>query len=72
MPAFRTDPSALWRRRLIAIGLGLPACMSRPADAQGAGWPDRPVRLVVPFPPGCGTDALARILATVLSRGWGC
>ncbi|WPB55502.1 tripartite tricarboxylate transporter substrate binding protein [Xylophilus sp. GOD-11R] len=47
------------------------ACLPSTGIAQAPGWPDRPVRLIVPFPPGGGTDALARILAPGLSRIWG-
>jgi tripartite-type tricarboxylate transporter receptor subunit TctC len=39
--------------------------------AAGAAFPDHPVRIIVPFPPGGGTDALTRILANELTRIWG-
>ena len=51
------------RRSLLAAS----AVLSSPALAQGD-WPARPLRLIVPFPPGGSNDALARPLADVLGR----
>jgi tripartite-type tricarboxylate transporter receptor subunit TctC len=57
------------RRQLLAAAA---ACLAAPAvRAQASGWPSRPVRLIVPFPPGGGTDAFARPLAKVLSQNLG-
>lgn len=41
------------------------------ASAFGAGWPDKAVRWTVPYPPGGGTDGLARVLGDSLSQKLG-
>lgn len=52
----------LSRTRLLFAGLAL----SVMATAQAA-YPEKPIHLVVPFPPGGGTDATARLIADAIS-----
>lgn len=66
------------RRRVIALAAPpvlAPILGGRIAAAQNSSsaerWPSRFVRLVVPFPPGGGTDASARVVAAKLSDIWG-
>jgi tripartite-type tricarboxylate transporter receptor subunit TctC len=55
------------RRSLLAAGA---AALAAPAVAQ-PGWPNRPVRVIVPWPPGGSTDVLARILAEAMQTKLG-
>lgn len=43
----------------------------RPARAQAPAWPSRPVRIVVPFPPGGLVDVLARSVSQALAARFG-
>jgi tripartite-type tricarboxylate transporter receptor subunit TctC len=43
--------------------------LASPAFAQS--WPSRPLRLIIPFPPGSGTDVLSRVLNEPLGRALG-
>jgi tripartite-type tricarboxylate transporter receptor subunit TctC len=54
------------RRALLATA----AILALPRLAQAA-WPDRPIRLIVPFAPGGGTDTTARIVAQALTERLG-
>lgn len=58
-------------RRCLALALqiALVALLGCPALAQS--WPDRPVKIIVPFPAGGTADAVPRIVADWLSRKWG-
>lgn len=38
---------------------------------QAQAWPDKPIKLVVPYPPGASTDALGRIVAQKVSAALG-
>ena len=40
-------------------------------QAPAQQWPDKPVRILVPFPPGGGTDIQARLLSTAFQKSMG-
>jgi tripartite-type tricarboxylate transporter receptor subunit TctC len=50
---------------LVAVVLGTVATVAN------AAWPDRPIHLIVPYPPGGGTDLLARVIGAQLEKTLG-
>lgn len=53
----------------LSAPLALVLLASPAALAQG--YPDRPVRLIVPYPPGGGSDLVARLISKELAEKWG-
>jgi tripartite-type tricarboxylate transporter receptor subunit TctC len=70
-PAYLWEAAAMERRTLLlaTIGAGL-AAPSLSARAQAA-WPARPVRLIIPWPPGQATDLAGRVIGLRLSETLG-
>jgi tripartite-type tricarboxylate transporter receptor subunit TctC len=53
------------------IAATLPLAVPSAIAAQGGDWPSRPVRFIVPFPPGGTVDPLARLIGSRLSQSLG-
>jgi len=47
------------------------AALGVAGHAAAQGYPERPVRFIVPFPPGGGTDTFARVVSAKLTESWG-
>lgn len=57
------------KRPLLLLTLATMALMSNGVQAQA--FPNMPVKIINPFPPGTNTDAVARIVAQKLQQNWG-
>lgn len=57
--------------KFLRIGFfSLAACLAAPAFAQTPAYPNKPVKIIVPFAPGGGNDAFARQIGQALSDSW--
>jgi len=63
--AWAAGARRLWRA---VAALALITCTNVLFAAQ---FPEKPVRLVTPYPPGGGTDAVARPVAASFAKAWG-
>lgn len=57
--------------RLISCAILSAALMGLAAPAFAQTFPSKPLRFIVPFPPGGGTDLVARLIGKKLSESWG-
>ena len=51
-----------------ALGTASPIAFAQPT---GGAYPSKPLRMVIPYPAGGGTDIIGRIIAQQLSQAWG-
>jgi tripartite-type tricarboxylate transporter receptor subunit TctC len=57
--------------RGIAATLACVSALASAAPACAQSYPNKPVHVVIAFPPGSSTDVVARLVAAMLSDVWG-
>lgn len=61
------NPSYIGRIALACVAL----VAAQPASAATTPYPAKPIRVIVPFAPGGGTDIMARVIGAKFSEAWG-
>lgn len=59
------------RRTVLAASLLAVSVLAAPGQVSAQAWPAKPVKIVVPYPPGGATDILGRMVAARLQEAWG-
>ena len=55
----------------LVVSAAMAGLSAAPARAQDAPWPNRPIKMIVPFPAGSFTDTVARVMSENLARSLG-
>jgi tripartite-type tricarboxylate transporter receptor subunit TctC len=63
-------PQIFSRRRLLAAGAGVATMAATGVRAQTGDFPNRPIRIVLPFPPGTVNDSVLRLVGEGLTQRW--
>ena len=63
--------TSLFRRLAAVLAAGTLALAAWPSAIAQPAWPSRPVKLIIPFAPGGGTDVMGRLIAQKLGEGLG-
>ena len=63
-------PAALATSMFLSIAM-TGSALAQKAAAAAQDYPTKPVRLIVPYPPGGGNDTLARMFGAKLTEAWG-
>ena len=58
-------------RLLLAASLAISASCAEAAEDPSASFPNRPIRMIVPFPAGGPSDIVARLIGQTMSHDWG-
>jgi tripartite-type tricarboxylate transporter receptor subunit TctC len=56
---------------LLAAALGMTVVLVAPPQALAQAWPTKPIRMIIPFPPGGTTDILGRVAAQKMGEALG-
>ncbi|MDQ8727518.1 tripartite tricarboxylate transporter substrate binding protein [Bradyrhizobium sp. LHD-71] len=64
-------PGLMWNRRAFSLAIAIAIAAFAPALSWAQDYPTRPVRIIVPYPPGGTTDILSRMLAEGLAQKLG-